>query len=171
MTERIPRARRGEHAFGVSRSRRLHASIIAGLLAAIGLGTMAFGDGHVRDHELIAAVCWVLAAGALYVSRGAWSRGTAMIVGDTGLWYRDWGLPAVPWRHVAGARAVGIRLRPLLRVDLRDAEAFFATLDSAARRRSRGNALIKGDHLLVPNNAVEKPVAELAVLIRERAGS
>lgn len=169
MTGQIPGERREEYAFGVSASRRVHASVIAGLLTAIGIGTMLFGDGYVRDHRLIAVVCWGLAAAALYVSRGAWSRGTAMIIDDTGLWYRDWDLPPVPWRHVAGARAVGIRLRPLLRIDLKDTESFFAMLDSAARRRSRGNALVKGDHLLIPNNAVEKPISEIAVLIRERA--
>ena len=165
----MPDERREEHAFGVSRSRRVHASVIAGLLAAIGAGTMAFGAGRVPDHRLVAVVCWGFAAGALWVSRSARARGTAMTVGDAGLWYRDWDLPPVPWRHVAGARATGIRLRPLLRVDLRDAEAFFATLDGAARRRSRGNALVKGDHLLVPDNAVETPISELAALIRERA--
>ncbi len=134
-----------------------------------GLGTVLFGDGHVRDHESIAAVCGALAVAVLLVSRGARSRGTAMTIDDAGLWYRDWDLPAVPWRHVSGARIGGVRLRPLLRVDLRDAESFFAALDGAARRKSHGNALVKGDHLLIPGNAVEESISEIAVLIRERA--
>ena len=173
MTGRTPgeQGRARGYAFQVSMSRRLHASIVAFVLAMTGLGTILFGDGRVRDHESISAICGAFAVAILLFSRsrGAWSSGIAMVIDDAGLWYRDWDLPAVPWRHVSGTRAAGVRFRPLLRVDLRNAESFFATLDAAARRKSRGNALIKDDHLLIPGNAVEAPISTIAFLIRERA--
>ena len=157
------------YAFRVSRARRLHASVVAFLLATIGLGIILFGDGRVRDHGPIAVICVALSVVVLLFSWGPWSRGTAMTIDDAGLWCRDWDLPAVPWRHVSGARTAGARLRPLLRVDLRNAELFFATLDADSHRKSRGNALVKDDHLLIPGNTVEEPLSEIAALIRERA--
>ena len=134
----------------------------------IGFGVATFGDGRVRDHISISAVCAAFACVVLLVSRGTGLRGIAMTIDDRGLWYRDWDLPAVPWRHVSGAWITGIRLRPLVRVDLRNAESFFATLDGATRRKCRGNVLIKDDHLLIPGNAVEGPISMIATLIRER---
>ena len=171
MTGRTPgeRGPAQAYAFRVSRVRRLHASVVAFLLSMIGLGVVLFGEGHVRDHVLISAICVALSVAVLLLSWGAWSRGTVMTIDDAGLWCRDWDLPSVPWRYVSGARTAGVRLRPLLRVDLRNAELFFATLDVDARRKSRGNALVKSDHLLIPGSAVEEPLSEIAALIRERA--
>lgn len=127
-----------------------------------------FGDGRVPDHVSISAICAAFSCVILLVARGTGLRGIVMTIDDRGIWYRDWDLPAVPWRHVSGTWITGIRLRPLLRVDLRDAESFFATLDGATRRKSRGNVLIKDDHLLIPGNAIERPISMIAALIRER---
>lgn len=156
-------------AIRVSKSRRIHASIIAGLLAAIGGGSFFLGENYVPDNELIGIVCGGIAVAVLIVSRGAWTKGVAMTIDETGVWYRDWELPVVPWPHVASARPSGIRLRPLLRIELHDPESFFSGLDEESRRRLRGNTLVKSDHLLIPNGALELPIAEIATAMKAAA--
>jgi len=152
---------------GVSKSRRLHAMIVAGLLSVVGVVAFFFGDGHTGDGELIAIVCLCLAAWMLYSSRSALTKGTAMTINADGIWYRDWGLPVVPWRHIADAYPDGSRIRLLLRIDLKDAEAFFASLDDKTQRRAKRNALIKKDRLVIPHNALEMPIADMASAIRD----
>ena len=150
---------------GVSKSRRKHALIIAGFLAVIGFGSFIAGEGYVPDHELGGGVCGAVAVLVLMVSRGAWTEGVAMTIGDEGIWYRDWNLPVVPWRHIDRAYATGIRLRPLLRIDLVNAQTFFGGLDDEIRGRLPGNTLIKANHLLAPNGALEMPIAEVVAEI------
>jgi hypothetical protein len=152
---------------GVSKSRRLHAMIIAGLLTFIGLVAFLFGDGHAGDGGLIALVCLCLAACMLYSSRGAWTKDAAMTINKDGLWYKDWNLPVVPWHHVADAYSDGSRIRLLLRIDLRDGEGFFAGLDEKTRQRMKRNPLIRPDRLVIPHNALEMSVVDLSSAIRD----
>lgn len=169
MTDNNPAPTGAEVIIRVSNSRRLHASIIAGLLVVTGFGSFLLGEGYVPDHELIGMVCGGMAAAVLIVARGAWTEGVAMTISAHGIWYRDWKMPVVPWKHVGRVYATGIRLRPLLRIDLDDADGFFAGLDDTSRRDVRGNTLVKSDHLLVPNGALALPITEVTTAIETAA--
>ena len=121
-------------AFRSSRAKRVHGLVIAGVLAAVGLLAMFAAGPALPDGQLIGLVNLALAGGVVvYSLRTHWSPGVGMVLDDDGLWFRDWGLPPVPWRHVRGAHMVGIRLRPLLCVELGDADAF---LGRSMRRRA-----------------------------------
>ena len=156
--------------FKVTRGRCLHGIIISVLLMVIGLLAVSLGDGHIQDSGWVGIVCFAIAAGVLYVSRGIWTRGIALAIDNEGNWYRDWQLPVVPWAHVANAYSDGIRLRPLLRIDLNDAQVFFASLDDESRRGILGNTLIKKDRLFIPNNAVDKSITDLIAAIKAFRG-
>ena len=147
----------------------MHATIIAGLLMVIGLGSFFMGENYVPDHVLVGIVCGGIAVAVIIVNRGAWSIAVALTIDEDGLWYRDWKLPVVPWRHVAKAYSTGIRLRPLLRIDLADAEVFFSGLDQNRQRQLRGNSLVKADHLLIPDGAVEMPIVKIVPIINASA--
>ncbi|PPR73577.1 MAG: hypothetical protein CFH05_01163 [Alphaproteobacteria bacterium MarineAlpha3_Bin4] len=156
--------------FKVSRGRCLHGIIISALLMVIGILAVSFGDAHIQDSGWVGTVCFAVAAGVLYVSRGFWTGGVAMTIDNEGIWYRDWQLPVVPWGHVANVYSDGIRLRPLLRIDLNDAQVFFASLDDESRRGILGNTLIKKDRLFIPNNAVDKSITDLITAIKAFRG-
>jgi hypothetical protein len=153
----------------LSKSRRSHALIIAGLFAAIGISSFLFGDGYVPDNDLVAIICVIGAVFVYGVSYGSWTEGVAMTVSGAGVWYKDWKLPVIPWRHVGRAYSTGIRLRPLLRIDLVDAEGFFSDLDDASLRKLDGHTLVKSDYLLIPNGILEIPISEIATIINAAA--
>ena len=165
MTENNPSRTAAGVSIGVSNSRRLHGSIIAGLLVVTGLGTFLLGESYIPDNELIGMVCGGMAAVVLIVSRGAWTEGVAMTINEDGIWYRDWNLPVVPWNHIGRVYATGIRLRPLLRIDLDGADDFFEGLDDSSRRDVHGNPLVKPNHLLVPNGALALSISEIVTVI------
>ena len=94
-----------------------------------------------------------------------------MTIGRDGVWYKDWKMPTIPWHHVDRAYSTGIRLRPLLRIDLLNAESFFSELDDSVRQTLKRNPLIKQDHLLVPNGITELPISEISAAINRAAQS
>ncbi len=166
MTERAPVAAGIE--FQASRRKRLHGLLIAGIFTVVGVGAI-LGDGSwLADGLMIGLVNLALAAAVVvYVARTAWNPGVGMVLDDRGLWFRDWDLPPVPWRHVGDITTVGIRLRPLICVELKDSDAFIAGLDEAARRRCRGNPLIRLPRLMVPNGALDAPLGDVVAAILE----
>ena len=171
MTEDNARAAGINVAFRVSRAKRLHGLVIAGVLAAVGLLAMFAAGPALPDGQLIGLVNLALAGGVVvYVLRTAWNPGVGMVLDDDGLWFRDWGLPPVPWRHVHGAYMTGIRLRPLLCVELGDADVFLGQIDAATRRRCRNNPLVRPPRLMVPNGALDAPLTDVMAAIREARG-
>ena len=154
-------------AFRVSRAKRLHGLVIAGVLAAVGLLAMFAAGPALPDGQLIGLVNLALAGGVVvYVLRTAWNPGVGMVLDDDGVWFRDWDLPPVPWRHVANAHTAGIRLRPLVHVELHDAETFFARVDADARKPRRANPLVRPTRLTVPNGALDAPLTDIVEAIR-----
>jgi len=154
--------------FQVSRRKRLHGLVIAGVFAAVGVGAILGAGPGLPDGRMIGLVSLALAAAVVvYVARTAWNPGVGMVLDDRGLWFRDWGLPPVPWHHVGDAHTVGIRLRPLVCVELKDSDAFIAGLDEAVRRGCRGNPLVRPPRLMVPNGALDAPLGDIVAAIRE----
>lgn len=154
--------------FHVSSAIRVHGLLIAGVFAIIGIGALIAAGPTLPDGEMIGAVNLALSAGVVvYVLRAARNAGVGMALDGDGIWFRDWNLPPVPWRHVAGARIAGSRIRPLLYIELEDAEAFFAHVDESARTRRPANPLVRDTRLMVPNGALDAPLTEVVAAIRE----
>jgi len=154
-----------EMTIGVSKTRRFHGRILAGFFAVIGLFSFLFGDTYVPDNEVIATVCAIGAGVVYFVSYGSWGKGVVMTINREGVWYRDWKLPVIPWRHVGRSYSTGIRLRPLLRIDLVDAETLFSELTDKSVEKSRNSELVKSDYLLVPNGMLEIPISQVSKAI------
>ena len=153
--------------FGVSSTRRVHGLLVSAVLAAAGIAALFAAGPALPDGQSIGAVTLLLACGIVfYVTRSARNTGTAMVLDKDGLWFRDWGLPPVPWRHIAGARIAGNRIRPLLHIDLDEGEAFFADVDDGAEKRRPANPLVRPTRLLVPNGAVDAPLTDIVEAIR-----
>lgn len=153
----------------LSRSRRIHALVIAGVFVAAGIVSVLVGGRHAPNSSLIAIVCFVGAVLVYGISRGSWSKGVAMTISREGVWYKDWKLPVIPWCHVGHAYPTGIRLRPLLRIDLVDAQKFFSELDEMALRKIDSHPLVKSNYLLVPNGILEVPISEISTTINTAA--
>ena len=123
-------------AFGVSRAKRTHGLLIAGVLAAAGFAALVFAGPGLPDGEIIGVVNLALAGGvAVYVLRATRDPGVGMVLDNEGVWFGDWALPPVSWRHVEGARVAGSRLRPLLYVELRDPKIFSRASTTPRGRR------------------------------------
>ncbi len=160
--------------FRVSPARLRHGLVLAGVIAAIGLGILLFAGPSVADAPLIGAVSLALAAiiGA-FVLRTTRDPKPRMVLGADGVWFHDWGLPPVPWPRVSRIYSVGSRIRPLICVEVDDWEEFAATLDEATRARCRSNRLVRSPRLMVPNGTVDASFSEVLVALREakaRAG-
>ena len=160
--------------FRVSPARLRHGLVLAGVIAAIGLGIALFAGPSVADAPLIGAVSLVLAAGiAAFALRAARDPAPRLVLAADGVWFRDWGLPPVPWRNVARVTSVGSRFNPFICVEVDDWEEFAATLDDATRARCRSNRLVRWPRLMVPNGAVDASFDEILAALREaqaRAG-
>ena len=151
-------------AFAASPAKRRHGLIIAGLLTAVGVIALLLAGPALPDGVMIGAIALALAAGfAVHVLRATGATDVVLTIDGDGVWFRDWGLPKVPWRHVAGIHVAGIRLRLLIHIDLIDGEAFFAGLDKA----QRANPLVKPDRLVAPGGAFDAPIGDVVVALRE----
>ena len=160
--------------FWVSPDRLRHGLVLAGVIAAFGLGILLFAGSAVADAPIIGAVLLVLAAGvAAFVLRTARDPEPRMVLGADGVWFRDWGLPTVPWPSVSKIHSVGIRIQPFVCVEVDDWEELTATLDDATRARCRSNRLVRWPRLMVPNGALDASFDEILAALREakaRAG-
>ena len=155
--------------FAASPGKRRHGLIVAGLLAAVGVIALIAAGEALPDGVMIGVVALVLAAGfAFHVLRSTGAAGDVLTIDSEGVWFRDWNLPKVPWRHVAGIHVAGIRLRLLIHIDLIDGEAFLAGLaglDGAPRRPA--NPLVRPDRLAAPGSAFDAPIGDVVVALRE----
>ena len=152
--------------FAASPGKRRHGLIVAGLLAAVGVIALIAAGEALPDGVMIGVVALVLAAGfAFHVMRSTGAAGDVLTIDSEGVWFRDWNLPKVPWRHVAGIHVAGIRLRLLIHIDLIDGEAFLAGLDGAPRRPA--NPLVRPDRLVAPGSALDAPIGDVVVALRE----
>ena len=152
--------------FAASPGKRRHGLIIAGLLAAVGVIALIAAGPGLPDGVMIGVVALVLAAGfAVHVLRSTGAADAVLTIDSEGVWFRDWNLPKVPWRHVAGIHVAGIRLHLLIHIDLIDGEAFLAGLDGAPRRPA--NPLVRPDRLVAPGGAFDAPIGDVVVALRE----
>ena len=153
-------------AFAGSPARRRHGFVISGLLSVIGVIALFSAGPALPDGAMIGSLSLALAAGfAFHVLRSTGAAGDVLTIDSEGVWFRDWNLPKVPWRHVAGIHVAGIRLRLLIHIDLIDGEAFLAGLDGAPRRPA--NPLVRPDRLVAPGSAFDAPIGDVVVALRE----
>ena len=153
-------------AFYGSPGKRRHGLIVAGLFALIGVIALLSAGPGLPDGGMIGGLALALAAGfAIHVLRSTGDSGAVLTIDKDGVWFRDWGLPKVPWRHVAGIHVSGIRLRLLIRIDLIDGDVFLAGLD-AGQRRSVSN-LVRPNRLIAPGGAFDAPMGDVVMALRE----
>jgi hypothetical protein len=153
--------------FGVSPGKRTHGMIIVGLLTVSGLIALAAAGPSLPDGEMIGAVALILAAVmAFYVRRTTAATGPGMVLDGDGIWFREWAIPAVPWRFIAGARMAGNRLRPLIYVEFDESQDFFAHIEATGDFRPALGPLVRRNRLIVPNSALDAPLDGVAVAIR-----
>ncbi len=146
--------------FAGSPGKRRHGLIISGLLAVVGIVAMI---SSIADGMMIGAAALAMAAlFALHVLRTTGGADAVITIDGDGVWFRDWDLPKVPWRHIGGIHVAGIRLRLLIHMDLIDGEAFFAAIDKPPT-----NPLVRPARLIAPGGAFDAPIGDVVVALRE----
>lgn len=153
--------------FRVSRTKLQHGYLLAGVLAAIGLVMLALSGPSIPDGQLIGLIPLGLAAIVLIsVIRTARDPRPRMVLDSEGVWYRDWGLPVVPWPQVERAHITGSRLLGSISLELRDPDALLAGLDEATRAKIKSNSLVRLPRLMVPNGALDASPNDIVAAIR-----
>ena len=153
--------------FGVSPGKRTHGMVIAGLLAVSGVVALVAAGPALPDGEMIGLGNLALAAIIfLYVRRTTSAAGPGMVLDGDGIWFREWDMPAVPWRFVAGSRMAGNRLRPLIYIELDENQDLFSHMEAVGEASPAISPLVRRGRLIVPNGALDTPLNEVAVAIR-----
>lgn len=149
-------------AYRIAPAKLQHGTLLAGVLAAIGLAVMVLADASIPNAALIGAVNLLLAGGVLFsVVRAARDPRPRMVLDRDGIWYRDWPVGRVPWRLLRGAHMQGSRIQTFACVELRDPESFLAALSEVERRKCRSNRLVRLPCLLVPHGALDAPLERI----------
>ena len=152
--------------FRVSRTRIQHGFLLTAVLAAIGLALLLFAGPSLPEGSLVGALNLLFAAGVFaFVFRSARDPRPRMVLDREGIWFRDWGLPVVPWPQVKDARITGSRLLGSVCVELRDPESLLAGLADRARAKIRSNRLVRLPRLLIPDSTLDAPLNEIAEAI------
>ncbi len=154
--------------YPLARARVLHGCVLAAFLAVLGLvltflGNPADTGGPWSAGLLLALSCLVL----IHLYRVYRNRDDRLIIGRRGVWYYEWNHAPVPWAQIADVFQRGGRVQSHLAIQLRDADAFAASLPEAERRHVTAGRLAKNGLLLIPNNAVEASLGEIVQAIRE----
>jgi hypothetical protein len=166
MTATLPR-----HEYRIARSKTQHGLLLGVVLLAIGLAVMAIGEPTIPDAGIVGAINLVLAAVVLAVVwRGARDPRPRMVLDEDGVWYRDWGIGAVPWSEIAHAAIGGSRMQSYLGITLADAARFQAGLSDEERRKFGSNSLVRLPELRVPYGALDAPLDEVLSAIEARLG-
>jgi hypothetical protein len=153
--------------FGGARARVQHGMLLGAVLAVVGLGSLFFGAPSVPDAELVGAVVLVLAAGVLaVVMRNARDTRPRLVLDRHGVWFRDWGIAAVPWAAIDAVYTGGSRLQAFITLSLQDPEGFLNALPPAERARLTSNRLFRRPELRIPHNALDAPFDEVLAALR-----
>ncbi len=155
--------------FHVSPTKVQQGYLLAAVVAAIGVAVMLLTDASVANGKLIGLLLLVFGAGVFYtVRRSALDPRPRLVIDGRGIWYRDWGLDTVPWSQVADAHPSGSRFHTAVALELRQPEALLAGLSEKQRAKLRSNRLVRLPRLLLPEGALNAPLAEILELIEAR---
>ncbi|MDX1402439.1 MAG: hypothetical protein R3245_10990 [Kiloniellales bacterium] len=147
---------------------KIRNGVIIGLFCtAVGFWAYFFAEDSLQQREMTAAGLVVLGlALILWTCFGPQRRKVLLILSARGIWFQAWGPAVVPWPTISKCYARGGRLRRFLCLELRDAEAFLASLSEPDRRALENSEMTKIPNLLIAYGAVEGTPAELHELIQ-----
>ena len=159
-------ARRAPVTFARSKSRRAQGFVLSGVLTAVGLATIVLsgglGESYVWTGGLLVVLGLVFLVQAIRTSR---DTAPWLVIDARGLWYKEWGLPPVPWPEIADLYQTGSRFQAFLAVALRDQEAYFAGLAERGEGRVRPGRLIRPGLLLIPANTLDSNFRQVQIAI------
>ncbi len=157
--------------FRASRTRIQHGFLLGAVLALVGMGTLLFAGPSVPDAELVGAVALALSAIILFVVlRNARDASARMVLGEEGIWFRDWEIGPVRWEAIDDAYTSGSRLQAFVSLHLRDSDGFLASLPEAERKVLRSNRLARLPELRIPHGALDAPLDEVLAAIKTHLG-
>ena len=156
--------------YRTSRARLQHGYLLGGVLTAIGLLILLIGRQAIPDAGLIGGVHVLVGAGIIgYSLRRARDPAPRLILDADGVWFRDWGVRAVPWALIGDIHSAGSRMNTHVCIELRDQETLMHLIPADRRRKFRSNRLVRLPRLFIPGSAVDAPFDELVTALRGAA--
>lgn len=142
-----------------------HGLLIAGLLSVIGLWLIFFAGPMVAHGQLAGFANLAMAAGLVVIALRRVRDPRALLVLDqSGIWYRDWGLDPIAWNRIASVTLGGSRLQSFAYLEVTD--SLLGGLSAEQRRKAESNRLVRPPRLLIPNGALDAPLPEIVAAIR-----
>lgn len=152
--------------FAASRSKTRHGYVIGAIAAVLGLAVLFVGGEQIPDRHWLGPLLLALGAGiAWHAWRSGGAAGAHLRIDREGVSFREWGV-RLPWSQLADVYQTGSRLQPFITLELRDPEAFIASLSPDEVRVLRGNRLWKTPQLRIPYNSVEASRDEVLDALR-----
>ena len=148
--------------YRTSRTRLQHGYLLGGLLATIGFLVMTFLGRTIPDSGLIGGIHVLVGVGVIgYTLRLSRDPTPRLVLDSDGVWFRDWGVRAVPWGLIGDVTSMGSRMNTYVCIDLRDSERLLHLIPSGQRQKFRANRLVRLPRLLIPGSTIDAPFDEL----------
>ncbi len=156
--------------FQAAKTRVRSGVLLGAVLAAIGLAVMTSGTSSIPNAQRIGTVILAVAvlAVVVVVLRGALDRRARLVLDVGGVWYRDWGIRAVPGREIAHASLGGVHTKTYLGIEVRDTAGFLAGLTASERKHLHHTRLARLPVLRVPQGALDTPLDEVLAAVESR---
>ena len=152
--------------FAASSSKTRHGYVIGAVAVVSGLAVLFLGGEQMSGRYWLGPLVLALGAGvAWHAWRSGGAAGAQLRIDRDGISFREWGV-RLPWSQLADIYQTGSRMQPFITLELRDPEAFIASLSKDEARALRGNRLWKTPHLRIPFNSVEASPDEVLDALR-----
>ncbi|MEM7225563.1 MAG: hypothetical protein AAF495_21475 [Pseudomonadota bacterium] len=141
---------------GRSRSRLAQGFVLGGALLVASLIVVLLAG--TEDRGTLWAVGLLVVFGLVVLVqalRAALDPAPWLVIDRQGVWYKEWGLPPVPWAEIEKHYQTGSRLQAYLALALRDQESYFAALAQDRGTKVRFGRLIRPKLLLIPANTLD----------------
>lgn len=152
--------------FAASSSKTRHGYVIGAVAVASGLVVLFVGGEQNSERYWLGPLVLALgAAVAWHAWRSGGPAGANLRIDRDGVSFREWGV-RLPWSQLADVYQTGSRLQPFITLELRDPEAFIASLSPDEARALSGNRLWKTPELRIPYNSLEASRDEVLDALR-----
>ena len=153
--------------FRISPSRIRQGFIVGLLTILVGVWASIYGHQATDNSGWIALFLVFIGLGAIahavYRLRDGRPR---LVIDQSGIWFAEWDLPVLPWDQVVEVYQTGVRMRAFVALQLRDQNAYFASVPTAERHRIKMGKLVKPGFLLVPQGAVDASLKDIEEAVR-----
>ncbi len=156
---------------GISPPKTRQGYLLSGFLALVGLSFIFCFDNESVDAAMIGYLQLGFAALVLAMAyRTSAQSKELLVIDNTGIWYRDWRIPVIPWAMISRASVAGSRIKASLDITIENPDQLLARLPENERKTFTRNTLVKLPAISIPDGAVSASLQDILVEIEKHSG-